>query len=105
MYVCVMLFARLLLFNYNKLYFNCDREGHKPNRTTFVFVVFAMYSSSSLYCFCCYCCIYALCKRVTKCFYACCSVAISRRANRLRYVMHNEATHAIFLRVPFVTAQ
>lgn len=29
----------------------------------------------------------------------------TRRGNRLRYVMHNEATHAIFLRVPFVTAQ
>lgn len=45
-YVCVMLFARLLLFNYNKLYFNCDREGHKANRTTFVFVVFAVFLQS-----------------------------------------------------------
>lgn len=48
MYVCVMLFARLLLFNYNKLYFNCDREGHKPNRTTFVFVVFAIFFKLTL---------------------------------------------------------
>lgn len=108
LYVCVMLFARLLLFNYNKLYFNCDREGHKPNRTTFVFVVFAVFLQAHFIVFCCC----ALCKHVTKCFYGCSSLALAisrwdgtRRGNRLRYVMHNEATHAIFLRVPFVTAQ